>query len=295
MTIAIDVLATVEDLRAAVALQGECLGERNPAIWSLAHLHHIQKSGGLVLGVRRLDAPNSRVLDGLLVDLVAEHDAYPARRTVVWEVNPKMLGRRIGTLLREAERRMLRNEGVDLACWDVDPLSSIALHVSLNKLGCIATGYGRDALGSVRDVRAPGLPTDRIRMEWWLDAPRVAGVMDQGRLLPHHQVGLHKIAVLTKSTVLRTGVRGLVHCEQDVTADHVLVEIPEDLATLQARDYEAAVQWRLQSRDVLENLFQLGYVGVGLMHEGGRSFLLLKKGSRRTELGAVGEREQRRI
>jgi hypothetical protein len=45
----------------------------------------------------------------------------------------------------------------------------------------------------------------------------------------------------------------------------------------------------------MEQLFGLGYLGVGLIHEGGRSFLLFKKGTRRTELGAADKRQQRRL
>lgn len=290
MTIVVKPLHTLEDLRAAVALQRELLGERAHPIWRLPHLLHIQQSGGFLLGARETTPQVADAFHGILIDLVAEVDGYPARRTVAWGVGSKLRNRGIGLTLRENERRSLQQLGVDLVYWDVDPLSSVELHIALNRLGGIITGYCRDALGSSNDARTPGLATDRVRVEWWIDSPRVIGRMEHDLPLPHLQIGLHEMAVLTRTTILPTGVRGLIDCEQSATADHVLVEIPENLADLQARDHEAAIQWRLRSRDFIEQLFRLDYVGVGLIHEGGRSFFHLKKGTRKTELGAANDR-----
>ena len=302
MTIAVRPLEDIRDLRLAIALQQEVLGERAPAIWQLPHLLHVQQSGGFLLGAcepvpRELSARKvscretapaaSDAIDGVLIDLLAEVDGYPARRTVAWGVRAGLRNRGIGTRLREIERRTLREEGVDLAYWDVDPLSSVELHIALNKLGGIITGCSRDAFGSSRDPHAPELASDRVRVEWWFDSPRVTDIMEHELALPHQQIGLHEMVVLTKTSIFPTGVRGLIQFEQQATADHVLAEIPENLADLQSRDRDAAIQWRLRSRDCMEQLLRLGYLGVGLIHEGGRSFLLFKKGTRRTELSTI--------
>lgn len=290
MTIAVRQLHTIEDLRAAVTLQQAVLGERSHPIWRLPHLLHIQQSGGFLLGARETAPKASETFHGILIDLIAEVDGYPARRTVAWGVDPQLRNRGIGLRLREIERRSLQQLGVDLVYWDVDPLSSVELHVALNKLGGIVTAYSHNALGSSNDARTPGLATDRVRVEWWIDSPRVTDRMEHELPLPHQQIGLHEMAVLTKTTLLPTGVRGLIDCEQRATTDHVLAEIPEDLADLRERDHEAAIQWRLRSRELIEQLFQLEYLGIGLIHEGGRSFLLFKKGTRKTELRAADKR-----
>lgn len=290
MTIAVRQLHTLEDLRAAVTLQQAVLGERSHPIWRLPHLLHVQQSGGFLLGACET-APNaSDTFHGILIDLIAEVDGYPARRTVAWGVDPQLRNRGIGLRLREIERRSLQKLGVDLVYWDVDPLSSVELHIALNKLGGIVSAYSSNALGSSNDARTPGLATDRVRVEWWIDSPRVTRRIERGLSLPHQQIGLHEMAVLTKTTLLPTGVRGLIDCDQRATANHVLAEIPENLANLQERDHEAAIQWRLRNRDLIEQLFQLDYLGIGLIHEGGRSFLLFKKGTRKTELRAANER-----
>jgi len=290
MTIAIEPLREVDDLQSAVTLQRTILGPQARATWQLSHLLHIQQSGGLVLGARESAPQDSQTLRGILIDLIATVDAYPARRTVTWCVDEGSRCQGIGVRLRRSERRTLKKEGVDLVYWDVDALSSVELHVALNKLGGIATGYTRNALGCSDSPHSWGLPTDRLRIEWWIDSPLVVARLERELPLPHLQIGLHEITVLTKTTLTPTGARSLVECEQNPTGDHVLVEIPEDLSKLQALDHDAAVQWGLRSRGCIEGLFQLGYLGVGLIHEGGRSFLHLKKGTRRTELTAANER-----
>ena len=289
MTIAVKQLQSLKDLQAAVTLQQTVLGEQSHLTWWLPHLLHIQQSGGLLLGACETAPKVSDMFHGILIDLIAEVDGYPARRTVAWGVDPQLRNCGIGMRLRESERRSLQKLGVDLVYWDVDPLDSVELHIALNKLGGVVTAYNRTALGISDDTRTPGLATDRVRVEWWIDSPRVTGRMEHGLSLPHQQVGLHEMAVLTKTTLLPTGVRGLIDCEQRATVDYVLAEIPENLPDLQERDHGAAIQWRLRSRDLMEQLFHLGYLGVGLIHEGGRSFFIFKKGTRRTELRAANE------
>lgn len=288
MTIAVESLHTVRDLQSAVALQKSTLGEHSPDLWQLTHLTHVQHSGGLILGARNT-IQNQTGLIGVLIDLIADADGYPARRTVARSVDISSRNQGVYTKLRKTERRMLHEHGVDLVYWDIDPLDSIELHIALNKLGGLVTAYARPVFDARASSSPSVLQTDHIRVEWWIDSPRVVSRMDQGADLPHQHVGLHEMDVLTRTSMLKTGVRGLVECDQRTTSDHALVEIPENISDLQVHDSVAAIQWRERSRPVLEQLFQLGFQGVGLIHEGGRSFLVMKKGTRRTELGAARE------
>ncbi len=284
--ISIRPLQTLEALREAVALQQAILSEHDPAIWQLPQLAQIEQSGGLLLGAYSAPPP-AGVLEGVLIDLLAVTDGYSACQTVVWGVAADCRDRGIGTKLREIERRTLQREAIDIVFWNPDPLCSSELHVALNKLGAILTSYSSDSLGSTLDSRAMGLSTDRVRCEWWIDAPRVIDVLDRGSS-PHHQhIGLHEMNVLTKTTTLPSGVRGILECDTHPASNHVLAEIPESIRQVQVHDRNAAIQWRLMIRDLFELLFDRGYLGVGLVHEGGRSFVLFKKGTRRTELASV--------
>jgi len=284
MNIVVRPLSTLDGFRRCEALQEQLRGDHASSVWSVAQLAQIHESGGLLLGAWAADHPD-RLL-GALVDLVAEIDGYPARETVFLGIETTEHGQGIAELLRTHERAILRKLGVDLCFWDTDPLRSPDLHLALDTLGAIATGHIRNALGVLRDAANEGLATDRLRVEWWLDAPRVVAHLDQGRALSHQEMRLHEMAVLTHSSIASSGVRKLTRIDGPPTERVVLVEIPEDLDRIRYTDADLAADWRLQTRELLDDMFKRGYVGVGLIHQGERSFLIFESGSRRSVLAA---------
>ncbi len=278
-------LSTCADLREAVDLQQGALGTTSIAVWNLPHLLSVLQSGGMILGAWEAPSGKGAPCDGLLVDLTADVDGYPAQHTVCWLVREECRGRGVGVRLRSSERRLMQQRGVDLSFWGVDPLDSHGLYVSLNRLGGIVTGYTCDAMGTLGEQPGFRPGTDQLRVEWWVDSPRVNDRMDWSRRPGPPAIGLSQMEVLTETTRGPSGVRGLVGSPRMPTSDHALMEIPEALPVVMERDRDAALYWRVRSRDVLEPAFRQGYIGVGVLHEAGRSFLYLKKGNRRTELG----------
>ena len=123
-----------------------------------------------------------------------------------------------------------------------------------------------------------------MRVEWWLDSPRVRSILDQGNRPPHLRLGIHEMDVVTETRLQQSGFRTLIGHDDALRADHVLAEIPVDLDRIRRADAAAARQWRLRSRAVFELLFEKGYVGAGFVHEGGRSFHLFRKADRSSAL-----------
>jgi predicted GNAT superfamily acetyltransferase len=283
MTIKADPLSGLQDLAACVELQRAILGGRARSVWTVQALVAVVESGGLVLGAHDAARAGS-CLCGALVDLVADVDGYPARHTVFRGVLPSARNRGIGRSLRATQRAISQRQGVDLVFWDLDPLRSDEAHLAYNKLGAIATGHRRNLFGEVHDTANLGLATDRLRIEWWVDSPRVVSILDGGNPAPHFRLGIHKMSLLTETRLLQNGVRMLVGHDDAPQAEHVLAEIPADLDRIRAIDLAAAREWRLQSRAMFELLFEKGYVGTGFVHEGGRSFHLFRKADRGTAL-----------
>jgi predicted GNAT superfamily acetyltransferase len=280
MTVRADRLSSLEDLRACVELQRALLGERARSVWSVPALRAIGQSGGLVLGARDSAQPG---LCGALVDLVANVDGYPARHTVFRGVLPPFRNHGVAHDLRTAERLHCQREGVDLVFWALDPLRSDEAYLAFNKLGAIATGFRRNLYGEIHDNANLGLETDRLRVEWWVDSPRVVSILDCGNPAPHFRLGIHEMHVLTE-TRLQSGVRRLVGYDDAPRAEHVLVEIPVDLDQIRTVAPAAAREWRLRTRAMFELLIDKGYVGAGFLHEGGRSFHLFRRADRKTTL-----------
>ena len=284
MSTTVDPLTTLDDLLACEKLQQELLGDRARSILTVPSLAAIQRAGGLLLGAWEGEGAQ-RALCGALVDLVAEADGYPARFTAFLGVRPDSLNLGIAQLLRAAERASHSKAGVDLVHWWSDPLSSSESHIAFNKLAAISGAHCRNALGPLDDRANSGLATDRLHVEWWIDAPRVSAVIDAGRLPPHYGLGLDQMQVVTRTKGTPSGLRKFVDFDESPSRPFVLVEIPVNAGQVRDEDASAAREWRLGTRETFELLFTLGYTIVGFVHEGGRSFHLLELADRGSILG----------
>jgi predicted GNAT superfamily acetyltransferase len=277
-------VAGQDELLACERLQEVLLGDRARSVLPLPTLAAIQRAGGLLLGAWEPIGSTPK-LRGALVDLVAEADGYPARFTAFLGVHPKAVNRGIAQRLRSAERAACLDARVGLVFWWIDPLRSREAHIAFNKLGGLSVAHTRNALGPVEDRPNAGLASDRLRVEWWLDAPRVRAVLDEGRRPPHFDLGLSEMHVLTRTARGPSGDRRILGLDRAPSKPYVLVEIPVDLERISTANLEDARQWRLVTREAFEVLFDAGYVLVGLVHEGGRSFQLFERADRGEVLG----------
>jgi predicted GNAT superfamily acetyltransferase len=284
MTIAVEPLQSVEDFSACERLQRRLLGEgAGAAVLGVPALRSISDSGGLLLGVRQDGV--TRELSGAVVDLASVWDGFPALFCHLFGVSADARGRSVGRALREVERKRASASGVAVVRGWIDPLRSCESHVLLNRLGAVGTLYARSVYGELSDRTHRGLATDRIGVEWWLRSPRTMALLDEGRPATHLRAGLHEMVVATRTTAGPSGQRILSDVRADVDAANVLVEIPVDVELLRDADPAEARRWRLETREVFERLLARGYLLVGLVHEGGRSFQLLEKTDRSGALG----------
>ncbi len=243
----------------------------------------VHEAGGMVLGAYDADVDPPR-LCGTLIDLHRRDPRGPAWHTVFHGVPVDVRNQRVGSDLRLRERTEARAERVGLVTWTIDPLRSLEPHLSFNKLAAIAVGYQRNRYGELADPQNQGLATDRLLVEWWLDAPRVVSVTDHGELPHHYHVGLDQMEVVTKTRLVEDGLRRLLRFEAAPTSRLILVEIPADLDRMRRIDLDLARDWRLKTRDLFESLFKSGYTMTGFVHEAGRSFHLMERADRETVL-----------
>jgi predicted GNAT superfamily acetyltransferase len=183
-----------------------------------------------------------------------------------------------------------KRQGIALVTWAIDPLESKLPHLAFNKLAAIAASYKRNLYGEAtapdhRGLAMHGLASDRLIVEWWLDSPRVSGVINRRRLPHHFHLGLDKMEVVTKTRLVQNGIRRLVSYEETPKGKVILVEIPADLDRLCDEDLNLARDWRLKTRNLFERLLTNGYTMTGFVHEASRSFHLLERADRKTILG----------
>jgi predicted GNAT superfamily acetyltransferase len=84
------------------------------------------------------------------------------------------LGRRLKLLQREEAR----SRGIELVEWTFDPLEIKNAFFNIERLGAIVNRYVPNQYGTTSSHLHGGLPTDRCVAEWWLDSPRVRGILD---------------------------------------------------------------------------------------------------------------------
>jgi predicted GNAT superfamily acetyltransferase len=284
MTVAVESLRTLDDLAACERLQRRLFGDHASAsVLSVPALRAVAESGGLLLGARVGAA--TRELAGAVVDLSTTWEGFGALFSHVFGVSPEARNRGVGSSLRVAERRIAQETGIDVIRAWVDPLRSHESHLLWNKMGAIGTTYERNVFGELSDSANRGLATDRVHVEWWLRSPRTLALLEKGQPASHTRVRLHEMVVATRTKVTSTGRRVLVDAKLEPGSANVLVEIPVDVDLLRDEDPAEARRWRVGTRLLFEQLLGTGYLLVGLVHEGGRSFQLFENVDRGAALG----------
>lgn len=195
-------------------------------------------------------------------------------------IHPAYRDAGLGFRLKRAQWQMVRRQGLDHITWTYDPLLSRNARLNITKLGAVCNTYRRSEYGEMRDGLNAGLPSDRFRVDWWINTPRV-----------QRRLGREARSPLGLGSFLEAGIRPLVRVEPDADGwprppqawnppegRLILVEIPSDFQALKAANLPLARDWRFFSRQVFETCFAAGYLVTDFVFEQGRSFYVLTYG-----------------
>lgn len=194
-------------------------------------------------------------------------------------VHPEYHNRRIGFLLKRAQWQMVRHQGIDRITWTYDPLLSRNAWLNICRLGAVCNTYWREFYGPMHDDLNAGLPSDRFEVDWWVGTQRV-----NRRLSNEARQPLELPQYLEAETRCIDPLKWSKEAEEQEARgeeDLLLVEIPPDIMVLKATDPEKALEWRLRTREVFEDLFTRGYLVTDFVHQMGsqqRSFYVLTLG-----------------
>jgi predicted GNAT superfamily acetyltransferase len=183
--------------------------------------------------------------------------------------------RGLGYQIKLAQREVALAKGFELVTWTFDPLQGRNGSFNLRKLGAVCQTYLENLYGDMDDELNRGLPSDRFRVDWWLASVHVSQRLE-GRAsqpdLAHLDYPILNAAIQTEGD--------LALPPETITlpvTPSCLVEIPVDLARLKRAAPEAALQWRLQTRQIFETAFNSGYTAIDLLRQKGRNYYLLQK------------------
>lgn len=257
-------LKTMEEYEQCVALQRDTWGESFREVVAPAMLMVTQKVGGVTAGA--FDEGGRMV--GFVYGVTGIKEGRPAHWSHMLAVREELRDRGIGRQLKLYQRDRLLELGIERMYWTFDPLVARNANLNLNKLGArvvehVPDMYGRDLMSLMDRV----IGTDRFVVEWPLDAP-------QGDTA-------ETVTPDPRAPVVTTDPEsGEPYYSPELpAAPEVLVEIPEDIAKIQAEEPGAALFWRQTTRRALQHYLPRGYrvAGFAARAEAGRGIYILRE------------------
>lgn len=180
-------------------------------------------------------------------------------------VRPEYRDQGLGFALKRAQWQLVRHQGIDRITWTYDPLLSRNAWLNITRLGAVCNTYLRNFYGEMRDTLNQGLPTDRFEVDWWVNSHRV-----NRRLSRRRRNDLTLVHYLSGGSLIvnpaETDEEGLLHPNHSFTLPSskeqvfLLVEIPADFQALKSVNINLALEWRMHTRTLFENLFENGYL-----------------------------------
>jgi predicted GNAT superfamily acetyltransferase len=205
-------------------------------------------------------------------------------------VHPDYRNQGLGFLLKRAQWQMVRHQGLDLITWTFDPLLSRNAHLNISRLGAVCNTYLKEIYGEMRDGLNAGLPSDRFQVDWWVNSRRVNRRLSKkarSRLDLEHFLSAGAEIVnpsLQNDTGFPYPTAAYFPSTSSEASSNVallLVEIPADIGAIRAGDPHLALEWRLNIRNIFEELFQRGYLVTDFIYmptPPTRSFYVLSHG-----------------
>ena len=206
-------------------------------------------------------------------------------------VHPDYRDHGLGYALKRAQWQMVRRQGVDRITWTYDPLRSRNGNLNIAKLGAVCNIYHREYYGVMRDGLNVGMPSDRFEVDWWVNTRRVNRRLSKRprrRLdLVNYFAGGVEIINPTQLDGDGTPLPSSSDLSKDLGPSDgedealLLVEIPSDFKSLKDAKPPVALEWRLHTRAIFEELFERGYLVTDFVFQPGpqpRSFYVLTYG-----------------
>ncbi|HWO98548.1 MAG TPA: GNAT family N-acetyltransferase [Bacillus sp. (in: firmicutes)] len=175
-------------------------------------------------------------------------------------IHPNHQEKGIGARLKQEQKEIARELGYDLIMWTYDPLLTRNAYLNLSKLHVICSTYAEDCYGDMEDDLNRGLPSDRFKVEWWINSPHVTKQhvtnIDGAQLLFQWETTEDHLPKLAN---LESGFEKIVEMDRPL-----LVPVPANFQQIKSKNNALAIDWRLKTREIFQTLFAKGYAVVSL-------------------------------
>ena len=214
-------------------------------------------------------------LTGFVYSFPAVFQGKNCQHSHLLAVLPEFQGRGIGKILKWAQREEALRRGVQFVTWTFDPLQARNANLNLQALGGISRTYIPNFYGLTASLcLGPGIPTDRLLIEWPIREARVRRRARGGTKKEEMDSGGFPKALERRTkgegTDLRPGGPRL-----DLRNETLLVEAPPVVREMRGRP-EAIAEWQAKLRRTMTHYFGRGYRADHFVY-GERCFYVLRK------------------
>lgn len=266
MSIEIRLIATLAEYGACANLQRTVWGHMEVVPDHM--LLTVQRNGGIVLGAFDHAAPGAPLVGFVFGFLGRSEDGRLKHASHMAAVLPAYRDAQLGARLKWTQRDYALAQGLELMTWTFDPLLARNANLNIARLGAVCSTYIRNIYGPEPEDPHGPLPSDRFRVDWWLTSERVVERRVGLTNLPD-AAALRAMAPLANPDPLEPVAEPL--------GQQFLIQIPSDLAALQANDPARARAWRYQVRGLAEAAFARGFQVTGFARDGAVGLYLLER------------------
>jgi predicted GNAT superfamily acetyltransferase len=222
-----------------------------------ANLH-----GGLVLGAFRPNGEAVAMSFGFLGRIEGRLCFYSQLTGVV----PGYQSHGLGYRIKMHQREWARSEGIGTIAWAFDPLQAGNAYFNLVRLGASAGRYVDNMYGARTDALNAGAPTDRLIAEWLTMEESDPGIRPDAALrLPRVTITSEGQGGELEPDVQTVSLDGAILDE--FGAYGLLLEIPNDIATLRRENFGLAERWRDAVRRAFRAAFARGFRAVSVVRD----------------------------
>lgn len=210
------------------------------------------RNGGLMLGA---------FLDGKLVGFSYSFPGFLNGKVYLCShtlgIHPDHREKGIGYKLKERQKTEAEKMGYDMLTWTYDPLESRNAYLNLSKLRSICNTYIVNSYGNGEDELNKGLPTDRFKVEWWINSGHVENpspikIDESSAFRVPHEKG-------------EGGLPRLGDVDLSFSAKQISAPVPAFFQQMKKEDLGLAADWRMKTRTIFQRLFDAGYTAVSLI------------------------------
>ncbi|WP_020007917.1 GNAT family N-acetyltransferase [Salinicoccus albus] len=232
------------------------IGKMERKIWGMDPIPTHQtltavKNGGIMLG-----AFDEGQLIGFSYGFAGFRDGNSYLCSHMLGIDPRYRSRKIGEKLKQTQRQTAIDKGYDEMHWTFDPLETRNAYLNLTKLNGICNTYVENTYGEMKDSLNKDMPSDRFEIHWFLRSPHVVEKQLPG----------------TEHAARLNGIQWNGSSQPEFTDKEVSISgndvyallVPKDFQGLKQQNHAIALDWRLKTRKVCQELFNAGYAAVRL-------------------------------